>query len=358
MDISRFIRSGDDRDLGLFWLDIAKGKTPSVNRHAHRQELCSVPFLKVRDWLCGEETKTNRKPRLRGGMRAWTWDWIDGTWRPATRANLLPGRVVCVAADTGGYRVDLGFDAKSKEPVALVALPPLPRETLYFDEADDRQDGEQISFAGWKTVACHTAEVLGEAREIAEQLGLTDDTRAPLEIAATWHDWGKSHPAFQGTIRGAERPARLDLAKAPEDAWCQPPNLYKYLDGSDARPGFRHELASALALFGVLRAFAPQHPALLGPWIDVLTELGKSPAPVRRSSPSPLVQRVLDCSAEAFDLVTYLVASHHGKVRVALHAAPRDQEYRDRDGRGLPIRGVREGDILPGIEVLPGESAP
>ena len=53
--------------------------------------------------------------------------------------------------------------------------------------------------------------------------------------------------------------------------------------------------------------------------------------------------------------MVYLVASHHGKVRVALHAAPKDQEYRDRDGRGLPIRGVREGDRLPSVALIPGE---
>jgi CRISPR-associated endonuclease/helicase Cas3 len=35
---------------------------------------------------------------------------------------------------------------------------------------------------------------------------------------------------------------------------------------------------------------------------------------------------------------------------VALHASPKDQDYRDPgDGRGLPIRGVREGDVLPPI---------
>jgi CRISPR-associated endonuclease/helicase Cas3 len=49
------------------------------------------------------------------------------------------------------------------------------------------------------------------------------------------------------------------------------------------------------------------------------------------------------------------VASHHGKVRVGLHAAPKDQDYRDRDGRGLPIRGIREGDRLPSIALVPGE---
>jgi len=68
---------------------------------------------------------------------------------------------------------------------------------------------------------------------------------------------------------------------------------------------------------------------------------------------TPVIQRILDCSVEMFDLLVYLVASHHGKVRVALHAAPKDQDYRDRDGRGLPIRGVREGDRLPPVAIAP-----
>ena len=73
------------------------------------------------------------------------------------------------------------------------------------------------------------------------------------------------------------------------------------------------------------------------------------------ASINPLVRRLLDCSAEEFDLVAYLVASHHGKVRVGLHPAPADQDYRDLDGRGMPIRGIREGDTLPAIALLQGE---
>jgi CRISPR-associated endonuclease/helicase Cas3 len=74
--------------------------------------------------------------------------------------------------------------------------------------------------------------------------------------------------------------------------------------------------------------------------------------------PTPCEQAVLACTAEDFDLLVYLVACHHGKVRVALHAGPKDQDYRDRgDGRGLPIRGIREGDVLPAM-VLDGVGAP
>lgn len=358
LDISRFIRSGNERDLQVFWIDLLKDESPSAKRHPHRRELCSVPFLKARDWLCGEESKTNRKPKLRGGIRAWVWDWIDGKWTEATRASLLPGRVVCVAAACGGYRTDRGFDPEWRETVPLVSLQALSRESQAFDEADDQQDGEQLSFNPWKTIACHTAEVAKEAAEIAKQLGLPNNLQDVLELAAFWHDWGKSHPAFQGAMRGTDRPARFDLAKGPEGAWRKPPNMYRFLDDTETRPAFRHELASALGLFVILQTYAPQHPALLGHWSEVLAKLGKQPVSGEpQQVPLPLVRRLLDCSEEAFDLLAYLVASHHGKVRVGLHAAPKDQDYHDQDGRGLPIRGIREGDRLPSVALLPGEPA-
>jgi len=354
LDISRFIRSGAERDLQVFWLDLEGSESPLATRRPHRRELCTVPFLKARDWLCGEETKTNRKPRLRSGFRAWVWDWIDGRWADATRKTLLPGRIVCVAAACGGYRTDRGFDPESRAAVPAISLPAIPDDVQALDEADDRQDGESLSFSPWKTIACHSSEVANAVREIGDELRLPDELRDILLLAGRWHDWGKSHPAFQGAMRAPDRPPRSDLAKAPDGSWLRPVGTYRFPDDGDARPAFRHELASALGLFAILETFAPQHPALLGPWSDAFARMGLQERPPQSASPvTPVIQRILDCSAEAFDLLVYLVASHHGKVRVALHAAPKDQEYRDRDGRGLPIRGVREGDRLPAIAIAP-----
>ncbi len=354
LDISRFIRSGDERDLQVFWLDVPaapKGKptnAPSRRRRPGRDELCAVPFLRARDWLCGDETSTNRKPRLLGRARAWVWDWLDGRWAVAERALLTPGRVVCVAADVGGYRIDRGFDPTWTKRVPLVPPEPMAVETEAQNQADESQDADDLSASAWKTIACHVGEVVDTVEAITHALSLRGDLRKVLALAARWHDLGKAHPAFQGGIRLPDRPSRQDLAKAPKEAWQRP---YRTVDNRDVRPGLRHELASALALFAVLQHRQPRHAALLGPWVGALGLTGNPmPSNPIESPPTLSEQAVLDCSADEFDLLAYLVASHHGKVRLALHAAPKDQDYRDPgDGHGLPIRGVREGDILPEI---------
>ncbi len=362
LDISRFIRSGDDRDLQVFWLAVAPDEkrhprhVPARTRRPRRDELCAVPFLRARAWLCGEETKTNRKPRLRGGVRAWAWDWLDGEWVVADRSMLTPGRVVCVASDVGGYRLARGFDPDSGDAVPEVLTIPLPASTVAQELADESQDADDLSASEWKTIACHVGEVADTADVIASAVNLPPALQTVLRLAARWHDLGKAHPAFQGAIRMHGRPDRPDLAKAPPDAWRRP---YRTVDDRDVRPGLRHELASALALFAVLQRHEPGHAALLGPWVDVLGLIGGAlPERASASQPTPCEAAILACTADEFDLLTYLVASHHGKVRVALHAAPKDQDYRDNgDGRGLPIRGVREGDMIPSV-VLDRASPP
>lgn len=364
IDVSPFIRSGDERDVAVFWLDvppIKKGEhapLPSKDRKPSREELCGVPFLAARDWLCGKATKEKPAPRLLPSRRAWVWDWIEGEWKVAERAALIPGTVVCVAADTGGYRDDRGFDPESKVSVAVLLAPPRAAQ----DAADDLEDTEELSTAAFKTIATHNTEVGQLATQLAG--GLVPKRVAELiELAGRWHDLGKAHPAFQVIIevRGPYQ-ERVDLAKAPDDAW-QTPCLYRSADG-ETRRGFRHELASCLALFAVLRRYEPNHSALLGPWVEALALMGDGelPAPVADGTePTNLEKQVLSCTAAEFDLLAYLVLSHHGKVRVALHAGPKDQEYVARDDRGLPIRGVRDGDVLPtilidGVSSLPAFS--
>ncbi len=345
LDVSRYIRSGDERDCTVAWVRTAGDRQPpDPEVQPGRDSLCPVPFLRARTWLYGEKGE-----RLLEGKRAWVWDFLDGRWRQARRSDVVPGRTVLVDSRGGGYDPLRGFDPSSRSPVAPVEPVRLPTAQ---DRADASQDGEALSESPYKTIATHGAEVATEVTRIADAVGMGDRHRRALVLAARWHDLGKAHPAFQGSIRAAGRPERSDLAKAPDGAWSRA-HLYEDPRTRDRRRGFRHELASALALFSVLETHRPGHPALLGPWSEVLGGTVSNGEPGATGPPTPppatsAERELVSVEDQAFfDLVAYLVASHHGKVRTSLHAAPADQDYVADDGRGLPVRGVREGDVLP-----------
>lgn len=383
IDISRFIRSGDERDVQVFWAEIDNA-TPPPDLKPMRDEICSVPFARAREWLCG------KSERLKPGTRAWVWDWLDRNWRLAQGHDFYPGQTVLVASDVGGYRIETGWDHTASEPVEPVQVDDtfeyverpcwvrdddgwcpstkkvrtLPPE----DYADAAEDDETLSVieGGWQTIASHGLQVGGEVEHIAAKVAPTHAKL--LHLAGRWHDLGKAHPAFQNSIQAEDRPERDDIAKAPDLAWpCSPNNMYR-VDAGDQRRGFRHELASALGLFGVLQRHDPWHPALLGPWRDLLeklqegTDMNGGTDVAQTSEATVIEQEIIDLDSDDFDLLAYLVCSHHGKVRMAWHSSPADQQAND---PGLRIRGVREGDILPtlplaaadgGVHSLPATS--
>lgn len=339
IDISRFIRSGEERDLHVFWADIAAKQDPDPKLKPSREALCAVPFLKARDWLCGKESGSTKAPRLKNNMRAWVWDWLEGEWRRAERRDLYPGQTVLVAADCGGYDPETGWSPDSTTHVQPV--PPAIPEAA--EQADSAQDGEPLSAYPWQTIAVHGRETGHEARKIAEQL--VPELAGLFDLAGRWHDAGKVHPAFNNSIESPSRPARRDLAKAPKEAWLPRSKLYSMKDG-ERRRGFRHELASALALFAVLQRHKPDHGALLGPWRELLQRADMAPKldPSAAEPPNSLESEILALDAQQFNLLAYLVCAHHGKVRLAWHACPADQAATD---ERLRIRGIRDGDTLP-----------
>lgn len=347
IDIGRFIRSGDDRDCLLAWVELAAdAKVPSARLQPGKDELCPAPFLAVREWLCGKGSN-----RLADGVRAWVWDWLEGRWRLADARSVLPGRIVAVERGVGGYSAELGFLPSEKRAVALPALASAaPSEQ---DVADASQDGEALSEFAYKTIATHGQEVAEQAVALARALGLSAQLVELLAEAGRWHDLGKAHAAFQGSIVATQRPQRDDLAKAPHGAWPRDA-LYRVAHSADVRPGLRHELASMLGMFGLLSAVDPGHDALLGPWqaFFAVPEAAAQQAPLAASA-----QRLLTMDAAAVDLLAYLVVAHHGKVRMSLGASPADQRYPGKDASGMPIRGILEGDVLPAAR-LAGDDTP
>lgn len=322
LDVSRFIRSGEERDVSVFWRALARGEQVTLDDGPRREELCPVPIGEIRAWK----------------KRAYVLDYIDGAWSARDARRLVPGMTVLLDAGEGGYDLERGWNPKAKTvaPVPLVAEADL--DALATASSGAERDDLSIAKA-WKTIATHGREAEQEARTLSETLGLDAELARVVTLAARWHDVGKAHGAFQDAIRSDHRAtapigARRDLAKAPDGAWRKPPY--------PERPGFRHELASTLALFEVLRRRDPFHPALLGPHRALLEAMGtalEAPAPL---PPHPLADEIAALSADDFDLVAWLVCTHHGKVRCVWTSTPLDQEA-PHGG----IHGVREGDPLP-----------
>ena len=369
IDVSRFIRSGEERDVHVFWTEVGKDKPPASLKPT-RDELCSVPFLPAREWLF---------PSKKPGLSAWVWDWLSREWRQAKRSDIYPGQTVLVDSVMGGYCCESGWDAKSSDAVQSVTMANngssvesrpcwtrdgngwcpnerhvrtrLPKE----DHADAAEEDESLSVInGWQTIASHGLQVGREVERITDRIVPTQTKLLRLlQLAGRWHDLGKAHLAFQGSIQADDRPQRDDIAKAPDKAWpCSTQNMY-CIQSNDQRRGFRHELASTLALFSVLQRHKPQHPALLGPWNDLLDAMGKDDVtehPNNRANstrPTEIEREILSLeTADEFDLLAYLVCAHHGKVRMSWYASTDDQKAED---HRLRIRGIGEGDILPPV---------
>lgn len=191
----------------------------------------------------------------------------------------------------------------------------------------DSNDADELSKTmAWQSIAEHTDHVCQELDTILSSINVAE--AAALRLAGRWHDRGKAHVIFQQAIRqpqttGAARPSawrdRTDMAKAPKGWW------QKY-----ERKHFRHELASALA---VLLA-SPE-------------ELGLDGLPNQES------QR---------DLLAYLVAAHHGKVRLSIRSLPGETLPRHLNGEPQPqvrfARGIWDGDELTASSLGSGVTAP
>jgi CRISPR-associated endonuclease/helicase Cas3 len=128
----------------------------------------------------------------------------------------------------------------------------------------------------WVTLSQHSSDARNELLKIAENLhhlNLKEFWNLVIECAQ-WHDLGKAHPQFQDAINN------------DQNIWAKAPVMKPY-----QRSGFRHELASAIGALLHDKSF----------------------------------------------LFAYILAAHHGKVRVHL-----DNFYWFKDEEGF--RGLKEGD--------------
>ncbi len=285
LDVSRFIRDGDERDVQVFWRAFDDEPNAGEPRPG-RDELCSVPFLELRRWTEGKH-------------HAWRWDSLDGAWVIAPPDAIVPGGVFMLRAADGGYTAERGWSPKPGAAVAVVHRAVSPADEV----PEEPNDADPLSELGaWVPLTTHALDAREAAAEIVAALGLDDLPARSLVRAAQAHDLGKAHEVFQATMRRAYPGGDGDTL------WAKSGSV-----GRHARRGFRHELASALA------------------WLTRGEEDDR-------------------------DLVAYLLAAHHGKVRLSIRALPTDQPAPDPES--LHARGVWDGDALPGVDLGDGLMVP
>lgn len=200
-------------------------------------------------------------------QRVWVKDNLQG-WQQATA--LYPGMTLLLHCSAGGYDPELGFTGNTSETPAV---------ELDEQIVPDQDGSDNLSWGATEFVSLidHSQDVAEEVDLLCQQL-LTFDLPADLLVrAGRWHDAGKAHPVFQ-TVLTYNRPEQKG-----ETLWAKSNHDFKnpndrYSMPADRR-GFRHELVSALLALQ---------------------------------------------SQEDF-LLTYLVACHHGKVRMAIQPRPTEK---------------------------------
>lgn len=276
IDISRFIRETNDHDVQVFWRDFsADNHPPHEAPRPQRHELCPVPVADLHDLL---------KAKGANPRRGWLWDVIEKKWLPSSR--FIPGQMVMLPTAAGGYLPEVGWTGKIKDrPEALSLENTTPPEA---NDTDPYTTGNS-----WQTLSEHTSRMVRQLR-IFIQHGLVpaEEIHDDLLTGGRWHDTGKAHPVFQQALVAEKQPPANEM-------WAKTAGR----NVTYQRRGFRHELASALALL----------------------QNGGS------------------------DLSVYLAAAHHGKVRLSIQSLPGETPPVDPEIRFA--RGIYDGDILPGVSL-------
>jgi CRISPR-associated endonuclease/helicase Cas3 len=276
VDVSRFIRDGDDQDVQVLWRDVQDNGPAPDEKAPARDELCSV--------------QTGRFIQFLKSKSAYRWDHLEKRWVRAIPDDVIPGRTFLIPSSAGGYDPDIGWSHTSKAEVEVVSDPHAP---LSAPEAND--DDLNASMTRWELMSEHADRTVQELESILSALAIQFpcEVEDALKRAARLHDWGKFHEVFVNAFSSPPPDPGL--------AWAKAPSMKQY-----ERRGFRHELAGALAM-------------------------------LQSGEPS---------------LACYLVAAHHGKVRLSIRSLPTEQRPLDASIRYA--RGIRDGDVLEPVDLGAG----
>lgn len=302
IDVSRFIRHADAAEVQFYWRRWAnEGRPPAELAEPFRDELLSVDLGRARKFLNKLEEKK---------IYAYHWDYLEGRWQRLAADRLRPGITVLLPAEAGGYSSELGWTGNLNLEVKPVASPATRRP-------EEDTTGDLLTFRAnnWETLAEHSDRVVEEMQQLLKEIGKEsklDKAADILILAARFHDLGKTHEVFQETMCRAQ-----EAPPAEGKIWAKSPAKY----ARHRQPYFRHELAGALAL--LQNRVCPGLP-----------------------------------DEESLNLLAYLVAAHHGKIRLSIRSLPGEKPPASVPGDTRISRGIWEGSRMQKADLGGGITIP
>ncbi|MFE4108402.1 type I-G CRISPR-associated helicase/endonuclease Cas3g [Almyronema epifaneia] len=289
IDVSSFIREIDNNDVLIAWRSWPQTETPNPPdsmTSLQQDELCRVSLYRAKDFI-------NKLAKQTPKHFGWAWDGMQEAWVKAQ--SIYPGMSLLLHCEAGGYSNDIGFTGDPKDQTTDVEK---DSETLANQLDADSRD-PLTSTGAFITLQKHAQDVAEAVQKLCNSLSIYDfasdrpNLVSLLERTGRWHDLGKAHEAFQSMLT-QHAPERKD------ELWAKTDRSNNRMASS--RRGFRHELVSALV---------------------ALQE------------------------GEDF-LLAYLVACHHGKVRMTIQPRPTERPPKDVPRYAL---GVWEGDSVPPVDL-------
>lgn len=331
-DVSAFVRGTDpDLDVTVFWRDWSGDNPPHGDDLdgpllEPAKESCPVSFVRVQKMLESSKAK------------AWLWNDENDRWERVNHWDIRPGMLVMLKRDVGGYDETEGWTGDKSDVLAEV-----PRAGRGATLRDDTWT--EVGY--WSKLEDHLKDARGEAEKLCAALSLTGNTRAAVIEAAGFHDLGKAHPQWQAALPDRSGIPDALLAKSPRvvaaDVWG---------DAAAVRAAFAKLRPQAHALPDEARRRGREDVVRLR-WaiddrlIDVELERLRAVAGVRWAghlqfrpglrhevaSALAMWRKYSDSETKPYPaLAVYLAATHHGKSRTVM---------RSTTGEGDDVFGVR-----------------
>ncbi len=299
IDIARFIRSKSNRRVLVAWRQIEDWQP--IGKSPQQHELCSVPMSEIVAWL--------KKPKT----SAWRVDHLarrgDNCWVRCQLNDLRDGIEIVLDASKGGYESNVGWNKKYTKDVEVLLDVDSELTDTELKSVDDVAVGDDPASVGygWYPLAAHLEDVEQEVAlllDALKPLDLTPEMKIAAKLAGLLHDIGKASKIWQDAALKTAEQENGDRIKT-NGPYAKTGNRKRL---KFERRFFRHELASALAL--------------MNEGVSLLENVQEA------------------------DLVVYLVAAHHGRVRLSIR---RPTEEPNANGELVTTLGVANEDTLPEI---------